>query len=81
MGFLVWWCDEGVYYVAAGFSYIVSILAPPSLAQLVGCVTIFSNSMFAGGAPVLKQLQQVRAVGVTILACSRRLRGVRFHGF
>ncbi len=28
----------GVYYVAAGFAYIVSIMAPPSLAQLVGWV-------------------------------------------
>jgi hypothetical protein len=28
----------GVYYVAAGFAYIVSIMAPPSLAQLVGYV-------------------------------------------
>ena len=59
-----------MYYVAAGFSYLVSILAPPSLAQLVGCVTIFSNSMFAGGAPVLKQLMQVRLYGVLFpLAC------------
>ena len=49
----------GVYYVAASFAYIVSIVAPPGLAQLVGVVTIFSNSMFAGGAPVLKQLLTV----------------------
>jgi hypothetical protein len=49
----------GVYYVAAGFAYIVSIVSPPGLAQLVGVVTIFANSMFAGGAPVLKQLLQL----------------------
>jgi hypothetical protein len=58
----------GVYYTASGFAYLVSLVVPAGLAQLVGVVTIFSNSMFAGGAPVLKQLLRVRR-----LCCMRRI--------
>ena len=47
----------GLYYCAMGYSYLVSIVAPPSLCQLVGVVAIFSNAMFAGGMPTLKQLE------------------------
>lgn len=47
----------GLYYTSTGYGYLVSIVAPPSLAQLVGVVAIFGNAMFAGGMPVLKVLQ------------------------
>jgi ABC-type multidrug transport system ATPase subunit len=44
------------YFTSTGLGYLVSILTPPSLAQLVGVVTVFSFAQFAGGAPTLPQL-------------------------
>jgi hypothetical protein len=66
---MYYWVLVGVYYVAAGFAYLVCIVVPSSLSQLVGVVTIFANAMFAGGAPVLKQLQ---AVGCLYIQCQHR---------
>ena len=42
-----------VYWCASGFGYLTAILAPPSLAQLLGVTAIFGNAMFAGGQPTL----------------------------
>jgi len=47
----------GVYWCASAFGYLTAVLAPPSLAQLLGVTAIFSNAMFAGGQPTLKALQ------------------------
>eukprot|EP00004_Rigifila_ramosa_P017043 TRINITY_DN4105_c0_g1_i1.p1 TRINITY_DN4105_c0_g1~~TRINITY_DN4105_c0_g1_i1.p1 ORF type:complete len:1713 (+),score=349.96 TRINITY_DN4105_c0_g1_i1:412-5139(+) len=51
-----WVVIFGVYYTASAFGYLVSILVPASMSQLVGVVTVFSNSMFAGGMPTYKEL-------------------------
>jgi hypothetical protein len=59
---MYYWVLVSVYYTAAGYAYLVSVIVPAALAQLVGVVTIFANSMFAGGAPVLKQLWAVRVL-------------------
>ena len=48
-------CGDGAAdYTATAFGYIVSIAAPPSLAQLMGVVAVFGCAMFAGGMPTLK---------------------------
>ena len=46
----------GLYYCSMGFAYLVAAAVPPDLAQLTGVVAVFSNAMFAGGMPTLKQL-------------------------
>ncbi|RYY34218.1 hypothetical protein EON62_03490, partial [archaeon] len=46
----------GVYFVASAFAHVTAVLSPPSLAQLMGVTVIFSNAMFAGGQPTLKQM-------------------------
>jgi len=51
-----YWVMLGLYYTATAFGYIVSIAAPPSLAQLMGVVAVFGCAMFAGGMPTLKIL-------------------------
>jgi len=48
----------GVYWCASAFGYLVSVLSPPSMSQLLGVVTIFSNAMFAGGQPTLRVMRQ-----------------------
>lgn len=45
------------YWCASAFAYLVTVLSPAALAQLLGVVVIFSNAQFGGGAPTLKQLQ------------------------
>jgi len=52
----------GMYYLlllslqwtATSLGYMVSILAPDAMSQLVGVVLVFSSAMFAGGMPTLK---------------------------
>lgn len=53
-----WVTLVGVYFNAAGIAYIVSIVTPPALSQLVGVVCIFACSMYAGGGPVLAALYE-----------------------
>jgi hypothetical protein len=48
----------GVYWCASAYGYIVAVVCPPSLAQLLGVTAIFANSMFAGGQPTLKSMQE-----------------------
>lgn len=51
-----YWVLLGLYYTSTGWAYVVSVVAPPALSQLVGVVAVFGNAMFAGGMPVLKEL-------------------------
>lgn len=48
----------GVYLCASGVGYIVAAVAPPSLAQLMAVVAVFSHAMFSGGQPTLRDMQQ-----------------------
>ena len=42
--------------VDIGISYLVSIVAPESMNQLIGVVIVFSLTCFAGGMPPLASL-------------------------
>jgi hypothetical protein len=48
----------GVYWCASAYGYLVAVLCPPSLAQLLGVTAIFANSMFAGGLSAAKVVNQ-----------------------
>ena len=38
----------GCYYCGSATGYLVSVISPPSLSQVLGVTVIFANSMFAG---------------------------------
>jgi ABC-type multidrug transport system ATPase subunit len=47
----------GVYWTASAYAYLTSVLAPPSLAQLLGIVAIFCTAQFAGAQPTLTDMR------------------------
>mmetsp|Transcript_64104 Transcript_64104/g.139514 ORF Transcript_64104/g.139514 Transcript_64104/m.139514 type:complete len:163 (+) Transcript_64104:1-489(+) len=49
----------GVYWTAAGFGYLISVIVPPSQAQLAGVLSVLSNMMFSGANPRFHQLKEL----------------------
>ena len=47
----------GITFVSYGIGYLVSIVAPVSLAQLVGVVVVFCMSAFDGASPTIPNLR------------------------
>lgn len=53
-----WLVFAGVYWCSSALGYLVSVVAPASLAQLCGVIAVFSNAQFSGGSPTLVEMQQ-----------------------
>jgi len=52
-----------IYFTCAGLAYVVSIVAPPNLAQLVGVLVILTFMMFSGANPTLDALKKNPLMG------------------
>ena len=48
-----------VYWTAAGYGYLISIVVPPSMAQLFAVLSVLFNMMFSGALPRFEQLQKI----------------------
>lgn len=46
-----------VYWCASGVAYLVSVLAPAGVQQLIGVTVVFAAAMFAGGQPTLAAMR------------------------
>ena len=46
-----------VYWCASGVAYLVSVMAPAGVQQLIGVTIIFGMAMFAGGQPTLAAMR------------------------
>ncbi|XP_065186637.1 uncharacterized protein LOC135817389 [Sycon ciliatum] len=54
--YLICWL---VYWTAAGYGYLISIIVPPSMAQLFAVLSVLFNMMFSGALPRFEQLQKI----------------------